>query len=63
MGIRNIGIRTNLIGQIVLTVSEDFNYGEDFNSMPNSLSNIRVRNAIPSDMIEIIKNNVEWLND
>lgn len=48
------------MGQIVLTVTEYHDFGEDFNGMPNSLSNIRTRDAIPSDMIEIIQNNIEW---
>jgi hypothetical protein len=59
MAIKSIGIRTAWNG-LVLTVTEDFDYGYDWRGDPHSMSKERTRDAIPSDMIEIIKNNVGW---
>lgn len=60
MAIKSISIEVGVFGRLILTVTEDYDYGNDSNGMPNSLSSIRTRYASPSDMIEIIKNNVEW---
>lgn len=60
MSIKSVGIRVGGFGKIILTVTEDFYCGDDWLGMPNSTCKIRTRDAIPSDMIEIIKNDVKW---
>lgn len=58
--IKSIGIRVSLFDKLVLTVTEDYDYGHDMHGMPKSLSKIRTRDATPSDMVEIIQNKIEW---
>ncbi len=60
MAIISVGIRLSVFDKLVLIVTEDYDYGYDWQGMPHSMCKTRTRDAIPSDMIEIIKNNIEW---
>lgn len=59
MTIKSISVRENVFGKLVLTVTEDWNYGDDWNGMPNSLSKTRTRDATPFDLVSIITNNLQ----
>lgn len=45
MIIKSVGIRVGGFGKLILTVTEDYDYGYDWHGMPISLSNIRTRDA------------------
>lgn len=58
--IKSIGLRESVFGKLVLTVTEDYDWGYDCDGIPNSLSKIRTRDALPLDMVEIVSKKVEW---
>lgn len=40
-------------GKLALQVKEDYDWGYDWNGLPNSLSDYRVRDAEPNDLIAL----------